>query len=306
MDKTESMPSDRQGELTLFPVKEKEVDGIQMGVLNDGTPYLTMRGLSRLCGVSHKTIDLLTTDWLDIRQKPRGKKVDSILRSKGLKLTKLYWNLEQNGTDIRAYPASVCMAILEYYAFDADQVDNATARANFRSLAESTLKRFIYLSVGIDPDNPLRGAWQAFQDRLQLNNQTPFGYFSVFSEMADLSLKMISAGFDFGPAAVPDISVGTHWGNFWSKNQLDEKYGQRTRHPHVYPEWFPQHKAGPVNPWIYPDDSLGEFRRWMQQSYLPTKFPAYIESKTRDGTIPEVSASKLLTQVKRPELPKSK
>ncbi|MFU9135598.1 hypothetical protein [Erwinia tasmaniensis] len=45
MDNQESMPSYRQGEIALFPVKEKEVDGIQMGVLNDGTPYLTMRGL---------------------------------------------------------------------------------------------------------------------------------------------------------------------------------------------------------------------------------------------------------------------
>jgi len=42
------------------------------------------------------------------------------------------------------------MAILEYYAFDADQVDNEIARENFRSLAENTLKRFIYLSVGIE------------------------------------------------------------------------------------------------------------------------------------------------------------
>ncbi|WP_431222586.1 hypothetical protein ACQ86O_20225 [Serratia sp. L9] len=304
MDNNESMPSDRQGELVLFPVKEKEVDGIQMGVLNDGTPYLTMRGLSRLCGVSHKAIDLLTTEWLDVKQKPRGQKVDAILVKKGLRLTKLFWNLEKNGTDIRAYPASVCMAILEYYAFDAEQVDNETAKANYRALAESTLKRFIYLSVGIDPENPHRGAWQAFQDRLQLNSQVPFGFFSVFSEMADLSLKMINTGFNFGPTSVPDISVGIFWGKHWVANELNQKYGDRAKHAHTYPDWFPQHKAGPIDAWIYPDDALGEFRRWMQQSYLPTKFPAYIESKARDGSIPQINSITLLSQVKKPEPPK--
>jgi len=33
---------DRHSQLKLFPVKEAEVDGIQMGILSDGSPYLTM------------------------------------------------------------------------------------------------------------------------------------------------------------------------------------------------------------------------------------------------------------------------
>ncbi|WP_231586318.1 hypothetical protein [Yersinia rohdei] len=107
------------------------------------------------------------------------------------------------------------MAILEYYAFDAEQTDKTTALKNFRALGDSALRRLIFLSVGIDPENPLRSAWQCFHERLQLNSQTPFGFFSIFSEMADLSLKMINSGFDFGPAAIPDISVGTFWGKHW-------------------------------------------------------------------------------------------
>lgn len=122
--------------------------------------------------------------------------------------------------------------------------------------------------------------------------------------MADLSLKMINGGFNFGPNAVPDISIGIAWGKHWVSSSHDDKYGSRIKSPHVYPSWFPQSKAGPIDAWIYPDDALGEFRRWMQQSYLPTKFPAYIESKSKSGAIPKVDAAKLLSQVKRPELPK--
>lgn len=304
MDKDKSLLPGQQLEIDIFPVKEVEREGIQMGVLNNGSPYLTMRGLARLCGVDASAIARLTTDWLEERQKPRGQKIDQILLNKGIRLTQLYWNVTVNGVEVRAYPDSVCMAILEYYAFEAGQVDNTTALKNFRALAENTLRRFIFLSVGIDPENPQRGAWKCFHERLQLNSQIPFGYFSVFSEMADLTLKMINGGFDFGPASVPDISVGIGWGKHWTSSNLDDKYGKRTKYPHVYPDWFPQHRAGPVEAWVYPDDALGEFRRWMQQSYLPTKFPAYIAVKAKEGAIPNVDAVKLLNQVKKPELPK--
>lgn len=173
----------QQQDLDLFPVKEIEVDGIQMGVLNNGTPYLTMRGLSRLCGVDSATMVRFTTNWQEERSKPRGKKIDAILQSKGLVLDKLYTTVVSQGTETHAYPDTVCMAILEYYAFEAAKnglFDSTTALQNYRALAESTLRRFIFLSVGIDPENPLRGALECFHERLLMNDQIPLGFFSVF------------------------------------------------------------------------------------------------------------------------------
>ncbi len=305
MDSGKNLVVGQQQDLELFAVKEIESNGIQMGILNDGTPYLTLNGLSRFCGASTSVLSRLTTDWLDQRTKPRGSKIDKILRTKGLTLTSLYTTIQSNGVEARAYPDRVCMAILEYYAFDAEspEFDNSIAKQRYRDLAEYSLKRFIYLSLGIDPENPLRSAWQCFQERLQLNANIPFGFFSIFSEMADLTLRMINTGFNLGPASIPDISIGITWGKHWIKNNLSEKYGERTKHPHRYPDWFPQSRAGAVDAWIYPDDALGEFRRWLQKIYLPQKFPAYIESKIKDGAIPKVNAGNLLTQVKKPELP---
>ncbi|EJD6508510.1 hypothetical protein M0I01_RS12980 [Providencia rettgeri] len=308
MDNNKLAVINPQGELELFPVKEVEFDGIQMGIMNDGTPYLTLRGLSRLCGVDHRVLGRLTTNWLEERTKPRGKKIDSILRGKGLTLSSLYTVLNNNTGEVYAYSDSVCMAILEYYALDADSstFDNSVAKKRYRDLAEYSLRRFIFLNLGIDPENPLRSAWKCFQERLQLNANIPFGYFSIFSEMADLTLRMINTGFNLGPASIPDISIGITWGKHWIKNDLCSKYGERTKHPHHYPDWFPQHKAGAIEAWIYPDDALGEFRRWLQRIYLPQKFPAYIENKIKDGAIPKVNAANLLIQVKKPELPNKK
>ena len=51
-----------QLELDLTIVTEVEADGVGMGVLSNGAPYLTGRGLARLCGVDHSTIIKITND----------------------------------------------------------------------------------------------------------------------------------------------------------------------------------------------------------------------------------------------------
>ena len=43
----------KQGILDLGIDKERDVEGIGMGVLSDGTPYLNQRGLAALCGVQN-------------------------------------------------------------------------------------------------------------------------------------------------------------------------------------------------------------------------------------------------------------
>lgn len=45
-----------QGRLDLHIDKQTEIQGIEMGVLSDGTPFLTQRGLARLCGVQNAHI----------------------------------------------------------------------------------------------------------------------------------------------------------------------------------------------------------------------------------------------------------
>jgi hypothetical protein len=49
--------------LPLGIEKEVEIDGIGMGVLTDGTPYLTARGLARMCGIDHTLILRMAQNW---------------------------------------------------------------------------------------------------------------------------------------------------------------------------------------------------------------------------------------------------
>ena len=66
-------PTEQQPQQRLFPVTEVEVDGVQMGVLSDGTPYLTMRGLARMCGIDNSVLVRLANNWGEEKTKPRGK-----------------------------------------------------------------------------------------------------------------------------------------------------------------------------------------------------------------------------------------
>jgi hypothetical protein len=50
--------------LPLKATIEREVDGVQMGVLSDGSTYLTASGLARLCGVARSAVITQGAKWL--------------------------------------------------------------------------------------------------------------------------------------------------------------------------------------------------------------------------------------------------
>ncbi|MCP6071278.1 hypothetical protein NL367_26910, partial [Klebsiella pneumoniae] len=66
-------------QMQLFPVVEVVSDDIPMGVLNDGTPYLTLYGLAKLCGIDDTPLRVFTSNWNTEKNKPRGQKVAAYL-----------------------------------------------------------------------------------------------------------------------------------------------------------------------------------------------------------------------------------
>jgi hypothetical protein len=66
-------------QMTLWVEKLVERDGVDMGVLSDGTAFLSGRGLARLCGVSVSVIAELLADWNHAAKKPRIRKIKEIL-----------------------------------------------------------------------------------------------------------------------------------------------------------------------------------------------------------------------------------
>lgn len=277
-----------QFKLDLQIQKEVEVDGIGMGVLTNGTAYLNARGLARMCGVDHTLILRIGEQWGTNKEQPRVTRIRESLFSQNIVLDKPYFETVLDGTVHHAYIDSVCMAILEYYAFDAKQGSNEQALRNYRLLARNSLQRFIYERIGYDPNSgSVPVAWQQFHDRVTAAyTSIPAGYFSVFKEMADLIVELIRGGADVGIHFVPDISVGKAWSKHWTEAGLENSYGARLRYDHNYPDYFPQSAANPQPAFCYPETCLHEFRRWMREVYIPAKLPTYLSGKVRQGQLP--------------------
>lgn len=274
-----------QQELPLLIEKEQEIDGVGMGVLSDGTPFLTQRGLARMCGVAQSVIFDITMGWNESR--PRESKIREALAAQGLQFEVPYIAMTKGGAPYYAYPDAVCMAVLEYFAFEAGANTRPHALKNYRNLARASFREFIYTQVGYDPRRQIPEEWRQFHDRVSLvHDAVPAGFFGVFKESADIIVTLIRAGAKIGSSFVPDISMGSAWAQHWKNKNLDEVYGKRRIFDHNYPAYFPQAASNPQPAFCYPDSALPEFRRWMRDVYLVEKLPGYLKSKVKQGALP--------------------
>lgn len=270
----------RQLTLDLGIEVERVVGGIEMGVLENGIPYLTQRGLAEMTGAARSTIQELTLEWQDAQSSgvwPRGRMqfFRDALTKAGFDEERLYIEITKDGSPHYAYPDMVCMAMVEYFAFEAQRT-NETALTNFRNLARYGLQKFIYDALGYVPEDP----WKLFNARVSLlKDSVPVGYFSVFKESTGLVVDLINAGLPVNQHTIPDGSVGGTWGRHWTNNNLSERYGERIDYPHYYPAEYPQSASNPQPAKAYPDAALPEFRQWFRSVYLPTKYPIYILKK---------------------------
>lgn len=299
----EDLVRTHQDQYTLFHVeKQAEVNGIEMGVLENGVPYLTQRGLARMCGVDDKVLHRLAANWSEERTKPRGRQIDGLLQQSGYNEPTLYLKSEHNGVEVNAYTEPVCLAVLEYYAFVAEPSREQATRA-YRALARHTFRDFIYSAVGYAPSRKHVDDWTHFHDRIDLTkDKTPKGYFGVFPEIASMIIPLINSGVLISDKVVPDISVGMSWSGYWTKNNLDEKYGPRTTYEHEYPEYYPQAQSNPQSAKAYPNAALGEFREWLEDTYIKQQFPRYLISKARNKQLPKATVDKAIAAFSKKEL----
>jgi hypothetical protein len=290
-----------QGSLDLRIERAAEVDGIGMGVLKDGTAFLTGRGLARLVGIENLHIRTIGQEWNDPNPKPRTEEIKRLLAKRGIAVPSAYIETTDGERPIHAFPEPVCLAVLEYYAFDAAK-PRETARDNYRILAGKALRDLIYSQVGYDPTGQDR--FKNWHDRIALNYQSaPKGYFHVFNEAHTIIYELIQAGAQIGEKFVVDISIGQHWGKYWTDNDLASRFGERCTYPHCYPDTHPQSKSNPQESWCYPLASLGAFREWLQDIYIEGgKFSSYLKGKVSRGELPPSVAQLAISTLVPPQI----
>lgn len=261
---------------------EKDIGGIEMGILDNGMPYLTQRGLATVTGGARSSLYDITKEWEDryadaVIGKDRISFFKEYLFTKGFHEPTLHIETVQKGSIHYAYPDVVCMAFLEYYAFEA-KGDNTTALGSYRKFATFGFQKYIYDALEYTPGDK----WKYHHDRISLLRDTaPLGYFTIFQEVSGLIVDLIAADLTVNHNTIVDISVGSHWGTYWKNNKLEDEFGDRIDYEHNYPNYYPQSLSNPQKPKAYPDAALPLFRQWFRRVYLPTKFPTYILTKAK-------------------------
>lgn len=278
----------------LFHVeKQIEHDGVEMGVLADGTPYLSESGIARMCGIDRAGLNRMSANWEAEKAKKRGSAIQTILQKSGYSDGTLFLKCENLGVPINAYPEKVCLALLEYYAFEVATPRPEAINA-FRVFARSAFKDFIYKAVGYTPEQSTFESWRHFHDRVSLvADAVPDGYFCVFREIASMIVPMIKNGLSLNEKVIPDISVGLAWSKYWKVNEF-EKVGDRIKFSNFYPDYYPQAKSNPQKVYAYPDAVLPTFRAWLKKVYIPQNLPKYLSGQSKKGSITPQTATAVI------------
>lgn len=253
--------------MPLVPVRhQSEADGFEMGVMSDGTPYLTASGLAFVCGTARSNIITLVGDWQNQRFLPRGQAISQIIqRSGGDPTGDLHRAIKVRGITQHAISADYCMAILEYYAFES-RSDADVARENYRNLATQSLKEFIYRRTGYKAT----GALPAHLARYTRNRgKIPYTHFSMLNEITlNLIAPLEEAGYTLPENLVPDISEGKLFCKW-----LREKKGIEPNNFPMYDHEYPDGRV--VQAKLYPVEFLDDFRRHFHEVWLVEKAGKY-------------------------------
>ncbi|MGI2206898.1 hypothetical protein ACROAD_01305 [Shewanella baltica] len=259
--------------LPLVPVKHSsDSDGFEMGVMSDGTPYLTASGLAYITGKARSNIITLVSDWSTGRHTPRGLAISNLITKHGGKPTEyLHKPINVRGVVNHAIPANICMAVLEYYAFESSPLSEI-AQQNFRNLASQSLKEFIYQRTGYKATGalPLHLA-RYIKNRAKI----PYTHFSMLNEITlNLIAPLEEAGYTLPDSIIPDISEGKMFCAWLRKHRNVE--------PKAFPRYQHEYIDGRVvDACLYPVEYMDDFRKHFHEVWLREKAPEYF--KQRDG-----------------------
>lgn len=293
----------------ILPLMQSNVqkinpEGVEMGVLENGMPYLSQRGVVKMVGVKRTSFQDLSNDWAKRKSRGIGLAINQLLIQSGYDEDELFIEVESDGKKTYAYTEPVVMALLEHYAFDAEN-KSEIAQNSFRVLSRAGFRVFVYESTGYQPQREQIDSWRHFHDRVDLIlNKVPAGYYCVFQEISGMIVSLIRNDVIVDDKMIPDISVGQHWAKHWKANALNEEFGDRIDYEHNYPEYYDQAKSNPQPAKAYPDESLHIFRRWFSETYLTSKFPEYMLRKTKQGKIGKSHADGLIEIFKPKQIEK--
>lgn len=289
---------------TLVPenlevIKSIEVSGfpIEVGVLADGTPFLSGRGLARACGISNSTLVGWGEMTPQLGESHRAGKMAHLLATYGYAGDRFFFRIPdgtkfEGKANVSAYPYKVCMAFLDYYAFEANKEE---ARNSLRILSEKQLPQFILEAIGQQPLKALPPRSPAprvsepspFETR-PLRDGIPVGYFTVAQLASEEKVRSLQTALNLDFLTASPSNIEKAWNRYWDIKKLWEHHGERFLMPHKEPVYLPQAKS-----YIYPTSALDDFKQWLNFRYIPERFPSYLQRKIKQVTFSSTYTNQL-------------
>lgn len=118
--------------------------------------------------------------------------------------------------------------------------------------------------------HPYQRVWYERLMLFEKNTKLPKGTWCIFEEISKLMRDLEAKDVVLPDQATIDISVGMAW-CYW----LREKENYDTSSLEQYIHYFPD-KRGAKLANVYPFELLGKFRQWLEDNYIPDKFPSYV------------------------------
>jgi hypothetical protein len=97
--------------------------------------------------------------------------------------------------------------------------------------------------------------------------ESNIGYFSMLEGIVSLVSKLNEQNIDVKDFFL-DISVGLCFSRYWKDHNLEDKYGERKRYDHNYPDYMRQSLSNSQTPWCYPIAAKDEFDQWLINDYV--------------------------------------
>jgi hypothetical protein len=222
-----------------------EFDGIEMGVFEDGTPFLTGKGLAFLSGVEPESIRQIGLGSTSDDEKGRAGKISTLLQQIGYDSNELYRRITIDGKEMNAYPEPVCLAVIRYYADEAGKRCTSKAKEVVWIFFQKTFREFVYALTGYNTKqltfsqytlSRITNHHQIAPDQISL----PDGYFCLFDKMIEILQKFdLRIGYQLGQDwydtrkngkrfLEPDISLGIHFSSLFTSDfeEADRKYNE--------------------------------------------------------------------------------
>jgi hypothetical protein len=274
----------------LEVIKSIEVSGfpIEVGILQDGTPFLSGRGLARACGISNSTLVGWGETTPQLGESHRAGKMANLLATYSYEGDRFFFKIPDGSkfegkANVSAYPYKVCMAFLDYYAFEANKEE---ARNSLRILSEKQLPQFILAAVNgateataapIKPTpRPARVRESSPFETRPLRDGIPIGYFTVAQLFSGELARSLQAALNLDSFTVSPSNIARAWNHYWDIQKLWEQHGERFLVPDRETDYFPQAKS-----YVYPLSALDEFKQWLNLEYIPDRFPSYLQRKIK-------------------------